>query len=42
MNLYKTNNASAGSETITEGCLPKDELVINFSQLNKHCTGHEK
>jgi len=42
MNLYKTNNASAGSETITEGCLPKDELAVNFSYLIKHQTKHEK
>ena len=38
---YRSKYASTGNEILTECCLPKDEPVINFSQLNKHCTGHE-
>ena len=38
----RSNYASTGNEILTECCLPKDETSINFSQLNKHCTGHEK
>ena len=40
--FYRSNYASTGNEILTEVCLPKDEPAIKFSQLNKHCTGHEK
>ena len=40
--FYRSNYASTGNEILTEVCLPKDEPAINFSQLNQHCTGHEK
>ena len=40
--FYRSNYASTGNEILTECCIPKVELAINFSQLNKHCTGHEK
>ena len=39
---YRSNYASNGNEILTECCLPKDEFFINFSQINKYCTGHEK
>ena len=40
--FYRSKYAITGIEILTECCLPKDEPAINFSQLNKHCTGHEK
>ena len=40
--FYRSNYASTSSEILAGCCIPKDELAINFSQLNKHCTGHEK
>ena len=40
--FYRSNYASTANEILTEVLLPKDEHAINFSQLNKHCTGHEK
>ena len=40
--FYRPKSASNGHEVLTEGCIPKDKPAINFSQLNKHCTGHEK
>ena len=40
--FFRSNYASTGNEILTECCLSKDEPAINFSQLNKHCTGHEK
>ena len=40
--FYRPKSASNGNEILTECFLPIGELAINFSQLNKHCTGHEK
>ena len=40
--FYRSNYAGTGNEILTECCLPKYEFSINFSQLNKHFTGHEK
>ena len=37
-----TGQTITGNEILTERFLPKYELAINFSQLQKHCTGHEK
>jgi len=42
MNFYRSNYASTGNEILNEGFIPKDKPAINFSQLNKHFTGHEK
>ena len=39
---FTGQNASTGNEILTEVCLPTYEPAINFSQLNQHCTGHEK
>ena len=41
-NLYREKYASAGNETFTKCCLPKDENAVKFSHLIKHQTGHEK
>ena len=40
--FYRSNYASTGNEILTEGCLPKYEPDINFSQLKQHCTGDGK
>ena len=42
MNFTGQKYASTGTEILTEGFLSKYEPVINFSQLNKHWTMHEK
>ena len=42
MNFTGQKYASTSNEIFTEVCLPKYEPAINFSQLNQHCTGHEK
>ena len=42
MNFYRAKYASAGNETFTKCCLPKDEHAVQFSHLIKHHTGHEK
>ena len=39
---YMSHYASNGNEILTECFLPKGELAINFSQLNKQCTGYVK
>ena len=40
--FYRPNYASNGNEFLTDGFIPKGKPAINFSQLNKHFTGHEK